>query len=87
MKFDIEQNQFPMLNVDLEKGEKIKIESGSMVMHTKGIILEGKTNGGVLKAFSKSILGGENFFTTTAEALGEKESITLAPKGLGQFII
>lgn len=83
MKFEIEKNQFPMLNVDLEKGEKIKMESGAMVMHTNGIKLEGKTNGGVLKALSKSILGGENFFTTTAEALGEKESITLAPKGLG----
>ncbi len=83
MKFNIEDSQFPVLDIELEKGEQVKLESGAMVMQSSGIKLEGKTNGGVLKAFSKSVLGGENFFTTMAQAIGEKEFITIAPKGFG----
>ncbi len=84
MIFKIEESQFPVLDIELEKGEKVKLESGAMVMQTSNIKLEGKVNGGgVLKAFSKSVLGGENFFTTTAEAFSDKQVITLAPRGLG----
>lgn len=85
MKFIVEDNQFPMVDIELNKGEKVKLESGAMVMKSNGIKLDAKMNGGFLKAVSKSFLGGENFFATTAEATNEIDTITIAPKGIGSI--
>ncbi len=81
----INKEQFPLIEATLNAGEQIKLETGSMVYKSTGINLVGKTNGGVFKAFSKSFLGGENFFTTIAESNIDNQLIAIAPRGFGDI--
>ncbi|MFV0288455.1 MAG: TIGR00266 family protein [Mycoplasmatales bacterium] len=86
MNFKIEESQYPVLIVELNQNEALKLETGAMVSKTAGIDLSGKMNGGgFFQAVSKSLLGGENFFATTATAQANNQNIILAPKGLGSI--
>lgn len=75
-----------LVEFKLEKGEKIRLERGSMVYKDTSIKLEGKMNGGLFSAVGKAFLGGESFFTSiaTAESVGK---IAVAPKGFGNIKI
>lgn len=57
-----------MVRVDLEKGEKIKAESGAMVAMSDTIDVEGKMEGGLLAGIGRKLLAGENFFFQTLTA-------------------
>ncbi len=81
----INKEQFPLIEVTLNRSEQLKLETGSMVYKSTGVNLSGKTNGGILKAFSKSFLGGENFFTTIAESNTDNQIIAIAPRGFGDI--
>lgn len=81
----INKDNNPILHADLKRGEHIKLESGAMLYKTSGVELKGKTNGGVFKALGKSMFGGESFFTTEATALDDRQSIALAPRGIGDI--
>jgi uncharacterized protein (TIGR00266 family) len=52
---------FPLIQVELEKGESIKAESGAMVAMSEGMKLEGKVDGGIGKAIGR-LFSGESFF-------------------------
>ncbi len=81
----INKDQFPLIEATLNRGQQLKLETGAMVYKSSGINITGKTNGGVLKAFSKSFLGGENFFTTVAESSNDNQIIAIAPRGFGDI--
>lgn len=84
MEFNIsDSTSTPLITVSMVKGEKIKLETGSMVYKNSAVELEGKTNGGVFSAIGKSVLGGENFFTTQAHATGDDPILALAPRAIG----
>lgn len=81
----INEHNFPVLQVEMSSGESFRLETGSMVSMTDAITLEGKRNGSFMGALGKSLLGGENFFLTTAKSSSNNQTLTLAPKGFGSI--
>lgn len=75
----------PLVIVDLNQGEQIKTEAGSMVYHNGKVKLEGKKNGSFGGALVKSMFTGESFFITTATGLENGAVIGLAPSALGDI--
>jgi uncharacterized protein (AIM24 family) len=49
---------FSMTQVQLQAGEEIRVESGSMVSMSAGVTIETKMQGGLLKSLARSVLGG-----------------------------
>ncbi|ERB52671.1 hypothetical protein N806_16010 [Rhodococcus sp. P27] len=52
----------------LAPGEPLRVESGAMLAHSAGVVLEAKAQGGVLQGLKRSMLSGESFFVTTYTA-------------------
>jgi uncharacterized protein (TIGR00266 family) len=65
--------------VKLEGGELIQVEAGSMVSATPGFQMETEASGGLLKALTRSMLGGESFFQNTYRAPSGGGEVTVAP--------
>ncbi len=61
----------------LAGGEQVRVEGGSMVAMSQGIVLETKATGGVLKSLARSVLGGESFF----------QNVYTAPPGGGEVAV
>lgn len=72
---------FPMIKVDLNKGESIKAESGAMVAMSSSIDVDGKLEGGLFKSIGRSLAGEKFFFQTLAANRGHGEALlaTAAP--------
>jgi len=75
----------PLVDVRLERGERIKIESGAMA-YMQNINLEGELNsngskgiGGFFKALGRSLVSGEGLFITTASGATDNARIGIAP--------
>lgn len=81
----VNEDNFPIVEVTMEAGEEFKLETGSMLSMTNNITIEGKRNGSLLGALGKSMLGGENFFVTTAKSTAPNQKLTVAPKGMGSI--
>lgn len=79
----VNEDNYPVVAVDMDAGESFKLETGAMLSMTNGISLEGKRNGSFLGALGKSMLGGENFFVTTAHSNSNNQQLVLAPKSFG----
>ncbi|WDV44247.1 TIGR00266 family protein [Clostridiaceae bacterium M8S5] len=78
------RGSFPMVKVNLIKGEEIKAESGAMVAMSSTIDVEGKLEGGLFKGIGRK-LSGEKFFFQTLKANrgnGEVYFTTSAPGGI-----
>ena len=75
----------PLVTVQLNQGEAIKMEPGAMVFHNGKVKLEGKMNGGIGKAFMKKMFTGESFFITTATGTENGGEIGIAPAGFGDI--
>ena len=85
MKFTlIGDTDNPLAEVELGRGETIKLERGSMV-YMQGVTLEGKLNsgkkglGGLLGAIGRSLTSGESMFITYAHGTAEHGRIGIAP--------
>ena len=59
---------YSVAQVSLGLGEEIQVEAGAMVGMSPDIDMETHAQGGFLKSFSRSILGGESFFMNTYKA-------------------
>jgi uncharacterized protein (TIGR00266 family) len=59
---------FTVARCRLAPGEPIRVEGGAMIAHSAGVQLESKARGGIMKGFSRSLLGGGSFFVTTYTA-------------------
>lgn len=81
----INESNFPIVEVTMEAGEEFKLETGSMLSMTNNVTIEGKRNGSLLGALGKSVLGGENFFVTTAKSTAANQKLNVAPKGMGSI--
>ena len=74
----------PYVAVSLPTGQRIKLESGSM-MYMQGVTIEGKLNanskglGGLFKAVARSAVSGESMFITEAEGTAPDGRIGIAP--------
>ena len=52
-KFTAQAGIDPLLRVDLDPGDEVAAERGSMVMMDAGLILKGKTRGGFFKSLAR----------------------------------
>ncbi len=63
MKYRIVGNNLQMVIIDMEKGERVYAEAGSMVYMSPNMKMEAKARGGLLKGIGRK-LAGETFFLT-----------------------
>ncbi|MEA2172157.1 MAG: hypothetical protein QOF76_5457 [Solirubrobacteraceae bacterium] len=63
---------FALARLSLTGGEIARVESGAMAMHSAGLELEAKMEGGLMKSLKRSVMGGESLFVSkyTAPATG-----------------
>ena len=78
---------FSMTRVQLQPGEEIRVEAGSMVSMSAGVTVETKMQGGFLKSLTRSVLGGESFFVNLYKAPADGGEINLAPALPGDMFV
>jgi len=63
---------FTVARCTLAGGEAVQVEGGAMIAHSAGVVLESKSQGGIMAGLKRSVLGGGSFFVTsyTAPAQG-----------------
>ncbi|BBE41288.1 hypothetical protein FGCSD_2063 (plasmid) [Streptococcus dysgalactiae] len=78
MTYQIDSNmQFPLVEIDLEAGDSIFLQQGSMVYHTPSVTLQTSLNGRgsgfgkLVGAIGRSMVSGESMFVTKAVAKDE----------------
>jgi uncharacterized protein (TIGR00266 family) len=80
MKIDILYKPAYALGIlNLEGNEEVRVEGGSMVSMSSGMVMETKASGGLLKSLARSMLGGESFFQNTYKAPPGGGEVTVAP--------
>lgn len=79
------QDAFPLLEVQLQKGEMVKAESGAMVSMASTVDVEGKAEGGIMQGLGR-MLAGEKFFFQTLVANRGSGEVLLAPSIPGGII-
>ncbi|MCU6790675.1 TIGR00266 family protein [Paenibacillus sp. WQ 127069] len=83
MKYEIlYQGAFPLVKIELEKGENVKAESGAMVSMTPDIELKGTVDGGLMRGLGR-MLSGEKFFFQELSATQGRGEVLLAPAAVG----
>jgi len=86
MKYEILYGEaFPIIKINLQKGERIKAESDAMVSMSSTIDLDGKLEGGLLKGLGRMLAGEKFFFQTLAANRGPGEAL-LAPSVPGGIV-
>lgn len=73
------QPSYSLAVVHLEPGEEVQAEAGAMVAMSSNVELETEMKGGFFGALSRSVLGGESFFTSKYQARGGPGELALAP--------
>lgn len=91
MKYTIEKNMlFPMVEIDLERGEHVFLQRGSMVYHSTGIVLDTHLNakgsgfGKLMGAIGRAVTSGESMFITEAYSETDLGTLALAPNVPGE---
>jgi uncharacterized protein (TIGR00266 family) len=71
---------FAITRLHLAGGEAVRAESGAMAMHSAGVEMEAKMEGGLMKSLKRSVLGGESLFVTTYTAPSEGGWVDVAAR-------
>ena len=70
MEYEIRGGSFPMVICTLQKGERLKNETGAMAFMTTDIEMDTNTGGGLLKGLGRALSGDTvflNFFTAKSD--------------------
>jgi uncharacterized protein (TIGR00266 family) len=70
----------------LESNEEVRVEGGSMVSMSGGVVLETEATGGLLTSLSRKLLGGESFFQNTFQAPAGGGQVAVAPALPGDLL-
>ena len=71
----------------LGPNEEVRVEGGAMVSMSKGIAVQTKAAGGILKSLARSLLAGESFFHNTYRAPSTGGELTVAPALPGDLFV
>ncbi len=87
MELKITNSSFaPVANIKMNKGEKIKVERGGMIMKSPGVDIKGKMNGkGLLSTLGRALTSGESMFITEAECNEADGFIVVGPHNIGKI--
>jgi uncharacterized protein (TIGR00266 family) len=77
---------YSMGKIDLEGGEEVRVEGGSMVAMSDGMRLQTGATGGFWRSLSRSMFGGETFFQNTYQAPREGGTLYVAPALPGDLL-
>ncbi|WP_053956202.1 TIGR00266 family protein [Inediibacterium massiliense] len=64
------EGAFPLVEVNLQRGENIKAESGAMVSMSNTIEVDGRMEGGFMNGLGRMLAGEKFFFQTLSAAKG-----------------
>lgn len=84
MKYKITGDNLQVVTLELEEGEKVYGEAGSMVYMSDNIKMEAKARGGILKSIGRKFMG-ETFFMTEFMPRGGKGSVGFAGNAPGKI--
>ena len=70
----------------LAGGEEVRVEGGSMVSMSDGVVLETEATGGLLASLGRSLFGGESFFQNTFQAPAGGGRVAVAPALPGDLL-
>lgn len=88
MKTEIRHSpSFAIAHVTLDPNEQAKAEGGAMVAMSPSVNIETSTQGGLLKGFKRSVLGGESFFMNTFTADRSGGQVSFAPTLAGDIVV
>jgi len=73
--------------INLEPGEELQVEGGSMVSMTSDVTIQTQARGGIFKSLGRALLGGESFFQNTYRAGSGGGEVTVAPALPGDLFI
>ncbi|MBM4089006.1 MAG: TIGR00266 family protein [Planctomycetes bacterium] len=77
---------YSAVEVQLEAGERLLAESGSMAWMSSNVKTETAVRGGLLAGMKRKFLTGESFFQNTYHPEGGPGSVTLAPGTVGDIV-
>jgi uncharacterized protein (TIGR00266 family) len=78
---------FAVARANLESGEAIRAEAGSMMATSAGVAVEARATGGIMKSLKRSMLGGESFFVTSYTAPQQGGWVDCAARLPGDCIV
>jgi len=73
--------------VQLAGNEQVRVEGGSMVGMSQGMVMETAATGGFFKSLGRSVFGGESFFQNTYQAPPAGGMIYVAPPLPGDLFV
>ena len=82
MKYEISGDNLQVVTIELEPGEKIYAEAGSMVFMSGNINMEAKMRGGLLKSLGRAF-AGETMFLTEFTSVGGSGVVAFAGNAPG----
>lgn len=85
MKYEIQGNNLPVVNVTLNRGESIFTQSGGMAWMDEGIVMQTNMRGGLGKSFAR-MLTGESLFMATFQATKDYAQIAFASTFVGTIM-
>jgi uncharacterized protein (TIGR00266 family) len=77
---------YSLAKINLEGGEEVRVEGGSMVSMSQGIRLETGATGGIWRSLGRSLFGGETFFQNTCLAPPGGGTVWVAPALPGDLL-
>jgi len=81
------QPSYSMATLRLGPNEEVRVEGGSMVGMSQGVMMETQATGGILKSLARSALGGESFFQNVYQAPAGGGEVNVAPALPGDMIV
>ena len=85
MEYKIEGTVFPMLEVQLSRGESVYTESGGMAWMSQGIKMSTSTRGGLMAGLGRA-LAGESLFMVTYACEVPSGSVVFTPEAPGRIL-
>ncbi len=85
MKYKITGDNLQIVTIELEEGERVYAEAGSMIYMSPNIKMEAKAKGGLLKAIGRKF-AGETFFMTEFMPAGGKGFVSFAGNAPGTIL-
>lgn len=85
MQYKIDGNVFPILEVQLTRGESVFTEAGGMAWMTEGIGMSTSTRGGLMKGLGRA-LAGESLFMVTYTCEAASGSVVFTPEAPGRVL-
>lgn len=85
MEYEIRGGSFPIVVCKLQKGERMKNETGAMAYMTSGMNMETNTGGGLLKGLGRA-LSGDTLFLNFFTAQEDNQEIGFAARTPGKIM-